>query len=406
MMPNITLSVDEEIINSLKAAQSPYYEPCVNTFLQTGDYEVTDNDEYAINNSDISFIVVGTPVLNGKYDLCYIWSVLENIVEALKKKEEHIVVINSTVYPGSMKIIDEYLTENVGRKVDLYYNPVFISLGNAVSDFQNPEIVIIGCSDGETAGSISDVWNSLIGIFQEIWHYPEIYKTNYTNAELAKMAFNFYSVIKLNFTNLLTNICETIPSANADTILNIIKRDSRIGGGKLFKSGLGYGGPCLPVDNDVWERFMSEKGQPSLPSILRVINNSQVKRVLDKIPQEGCPVYNVAILGLTYKPNTQITMNSQAFDIARRLTRWHNVTVYDPGLDGSLKTAVTGMTVARSVEICIENADYIIVDTPWNEFKNLSFDRECTVIDCWNLYKDSQLGDKINYIGSGIGYGQ
>jgi UDPglucose 6-dehydrogenase len=249
--PVIGVDVDAQKVNAINNAQAPVFEPGLPELLQVAKtrLKATQDILTAVLNSEVTFVVVPTPSEpDGSFSLRYVLQTCEGIADALKRKPEwHLVVITSTISPGSMDTaIRPFLEERSGKRsgVDfgMCYNPEFIALGSVIRDFLNPDFVLIGESD-ERSGQV------LEGIYRQVCENdPPVVRMNFINAELTKLAVNTFVTTKISFANMLARICERLPGADVDVVTRALGLDSRIGA-KYLKGAISYGGPCFPRDN-------------------------------------------------------------------------------------------------------------------------------------------------------------
>jgi UDPglucose 6-dehydrogenase len=235
---------------------------------------------------------------------------------------------------------------------------------------------------------------------------------NIVNAEITKLAVNTYVTTKISFANMLARICERMSGADVDVVTAALGKDARIGP-RYLKGAVGYGGPCFPRDNMALSYFARAIGMnASLAEATDEVNRRQVPNLVEVVkshlPEEG----KVGVLGLTYKPDTNVTEESQGVLLVEALRRQGiSVTCYDPGAR-FLDTAkeFEGFTSADTLKECIAASDVIVITTPWEEFGNLDPEllaREGSprvVIDCWRILDPAKVGNYATYRALGIGY--
>jgi len=408
----VGIDIDKNKIDLISRGINPIQETGLTQLIQKykENLKATSDYEEAILNSQITFIVVATPSeADGSFSNEQLEEALKKIGLMLKKKKQyHLVVITSTVMPGTTEHIGRYILEEAsgkkcGKDFGLAYNPEFIALGSVIHDFLNPDFVLIG----EMNKKDGDI---LVKIYENICENNfRFARMNTINAEIAKISLNCYITTKITFANFLGTICEKVPGANAEVITQALGLDSRIGS-KYLKPGLGYGGPCFPRDNLAFSAFVRKLNMKAkLAEVVDEVNKEQVTRIvaiLEEISKRKRKV-RIGILGLSYKPNTPIIEDSQAIDIVEILIKkGYDTIVYDPM---ALETArgVFGDEVryARSASECIEKSDVVLIATPWKEFEKLDFkkirhkDKDIVILDCWRIVKDKGL--KIKYLGMG-----
>lgn len=234
--PVIGVDVDARKVDALNRAQAPVFEPGLPELLQVAKtrLKATQDIPTAVLNSEVTFVVVPTPSEpDGSFSLRYVLQACEGIADALRKKSLwHLVVITSTISPGSMDnsirpLLEEHSGKRSGIDFGLCYNPEFIALGSVIRDFLNPDFVLIGESD-ERSGQV------LEGIYRQVCeNNPPVVRMNFINAELTKLAVNTFVTTKISFANMLARICEKLLGADVDVVTKALGLDSRIGT-KLF----------------------------------------------------------------------------------------------------------------------------------------------------------------------------
>ncbi len=358
-----------------------------------GRLRATTDGAAAVAQTDASFIMVPTPSeADGAYSLRYALEVCDVIGEALRRKPGyHLVVMKSTVLPGSC---DEHIVPRLesrsgkrcGRDFGVCYNPEFIALGSVIHNIFNPDLTLIGESDARAGDALVQVYDRLLN-----GPHPTA-RMNFVNAELTKLAVNTYVTMKITYANLLARLCEQLPGGDVDAVTSALGLDGRIGR-KYLKGGLGYGGPCFPRDNRAMLCLARRLGVPfNLAEATDRANQELTVRVAELIASKTAAGGRVAILGLSYKPNTAVVDESQGVLIAQLLTgRGIEVTAYDPlAIEPARRVLKNSITYAESAQACIADADVILIATPWDEFKGLDYESRSgrgrpVVIDSWNL---------------------
>jgi len=412
--PVIGVDVDAQKVNALNNAQAPVFEPGLPELLQVAKtrLKATQDILTAVLNSEVTFVVVPTPSEpDGSFSLRYVLQACEGIADALKRKPEwHLVVITSTISPGSMDTaIRPFLEERSGKRsgVDfgMCYNPEFIALGSVIRDFLNPDFVLIGESD-ERSGQV------LEGIYRQVCENdPPIVRMNFINAELTKLAVNTFVTTKISFANMLARICERLPGADVDVVTRALGLDSRIGA-KYLKGAVSYGGPCFPRDNLALIATARKVGAPAdIAEATDRFNRWQVKWLADFV-QEHLPEGGaVGILGLAYKPGTDVVEESVGLLLARELREQRvRVIAYDPaGVENARRMLGDGVIFVNSPQACIDLSDIVVVATPWKEFHSLpgeTWERHSpprVVIDCWRVLRGLEGCGGVIYVPLGKG---
>jgi UDPglucose 6-dehydrogenase len=237
----------EALIHALKDGGDPIYEPGLSELkeLNKHNVELTTNTYDAVMRTDITFVIVPTPSQkNGEFSNRYVITALKEIGKALKKKiGYHLVVITSTVMPGScievfIPLLEKLSKKKCGEEFGFCYNPEFIALGSVIKDLQYPDALLIGESDSIAGDKLELFLKSVC------MNNPAIHRMDFYNAELCKISLNTFLTTKISLANSYAELCEKIPNGNVDVVTNFLGSDSRIGR-KFLKGGLGYSGSCV-----------------------------------------------------------------------------------------------------------------------------------------------------------------
>jgi UDPglucose 6-dehydrogenase len=281
--------IDTPKANQIKSGQPPFYEPNLKELLQktikNKNLRIVTNNKEAILQSDATFITVGTPSkLDGSINLRFIMNASKEIGKALrKKKETHLIVVKSTVTPGTTQnivkpIIEKNSEKKCGKDFLFCANPEFLREGNAIEDTLNPEYIIIGGHDKESADMLENLYKEF---YKE--KVPPIIKTNVQTAELIKYANNAFLATKISLTNTIANICEKIPGTDIKKIAEVIGNDHRIGP-HFLNAGLGWGGSCFPKDLKALIAFAKKLDcETTLLHATQKANEDQIKFTIRKV---------------------------------------------------------------------------------------------------------------------------
>lgn len=394
--PVIGVDINARFVADLAAGRAPVEEPQLQEFITRNRDKIRATTDYdlAIAESDVTFIIVPTP--SGPdcfFTNKYVLESVTRIGNALRKKTDyHIVVVTSTVMPGSTDgEIRAALETTSGRKVGpdlgLCYNPEFIALGSVVRDLLRPDMILIGEFDSKAGQILEEIYK------RSTESNPQINRMNFVNAELTKISVNTYVTTKISYANMIGDMCDRIPGADADVVTRAVGADSRIGK-KYLKSAIGYGGPCFPRDNRAFAALGRKLGaRCDLAEATDRINDYQLARLQGAVDASASPGQTVAVLGLSYKPDTGVVEAAQGLALTKMLAEnGYRVVAYDPAA-GEHAHAVLGASVAiaPTLQTAIAEADVIVIATPWQEFKSLQcadFDeggRSRVVIDPWRM---------------------
>jgi UDPglucose 6-dehydrogenase len=405
----IGVDLNPAFVEALREGRAPVNETGLEEMIHANRERLTATLDYteAILASDVTFIIVPTPSgPDGKFSVKYVLAAAEKIGAALRQKQGwHLVSLCSTVMPGStgalLPVLEAHSGKKCGLDFGLCYNPEFIALGSVIRDMLYPDMILIGESDERSGALLEEFYG---GVCES---GPRIQRMNFVNAELTKIAVNTYVTTKISYANMLAEVCETIPGADVDAVTEAIGCDSRIGR-KYLKGALGYGGPCFPRDNVAFSALARSNGAPALlAEATDQINKRQVERLAElvaaRLPRGG----TAGILGLSYKPNTDVTEESQGVALAAKmLETGAGVAVFDPAAMQNAKSRLPDAIFAESARECAASADVLVIMTPWDEFRSLAasdLKRGSVLIDCWRLFSAHPPETVAEYIALGCG---
>ncbi len=411
----IGVDVNSSTVDALNEGKAPVVEPHLQEMIAANRPRLRATSEFneAVAGSSLTFIIVPTPSdKSGGFSIRYAEQAARSIGRALRnKKEYHLVALTSTVMPGStqygiLPALEEESGKKCGRDFGLCYNPEFIALGSVIYDLLHPDFILIGESD-ERAGAVLEEWYG-----QYCDNHPPVARMNFVNAELAKISVNTYVTMKITFANMMAAICEELPGADVDTVTAAIGRDSRIGR-RYLTGGLGYGGPCFPRDNKALASMAQTLGAPgALADTTDRVNQALLARQAERIHALLRPGMRLGILGLAYKPNTNVIEESQGLALAQALSDNGNpVAVYDAlALDNARSVLKDKVQYMNSATECIRNSDLVVVTLPAEEFSALEAadfprrEEKLVVLDCWRTLA-AALRDCpwVEYVPLGIG---
>jgi UDPglucose 6-dehydrogenase len=398
----LTSTYNEKNIKLINRGIPPFYEPQLDEMLkrviQSGKLTAVYGREEAVLESDISFITVGTPSQeDGAIDLKFIKTSTQEIGEALQQKRDyHLVVIKSTVVPGTTgkivkPLLEKHSERKVGTGIGLAMSPEFLRQGSSIYDTLNPDRIIIGEYDEKTG-------NTLIKLYQDFYEkkVPTILRMSLASAEMIKYTNNAFLATKISFINEISNMCERIDNSNIDLIAKGIGLDFRINP-RFLKAGPGWGGSCFPKDVKALIAFSKRlEIEPKLLNAVIEVNKKQAEHVVSIAREELNELQSktIAVLGLSFKPDTSDTRESPAFKIIDHLLREKvNIKVYDPP-----KTAIE----------CITNTNCCILVTDWKEFQKILPKvfkikmKTPILIDTRRLYNPIEYSKVVKYRAVGI----
>jgi UDPglucose 6-dehydrogenase len=412
----IGLDLNSAFVDALNAGNAPVEEPQLQALIDSNRdrLRATTDHTDAVHNSDISFIIVPTPSgPDATFSNRYLLAALEQIGAALKTKQGyHVVVVTSTVMPGSTEgelqsCLEKASGRRVGVDLGLCYNPEFIALGSVVHDMLHPDMILIGQSDSKAGEMLERVYRNSTNTS------PEFHRMNLVNAELCKISVNTYVTTKISYANMIGAICDKLEGADADIVTRAVGADSRIGR-KYLKPAIGYAGPCFPRDNKAFSALGRQLGvDTALAEATDKINSLQVHRLLGAIEARAVPGETIAVMGLSYKPNTGVIEESQGVELASLLAHnGFNVVVSDPQALPAAKS-VLGASPAIFFEEdaakAVRSAIVVVFTTAWAEFAELPLDLFASdgvrrvVIDPWSLFDAKAIADHADLVKPGLG---
>jgi len=418
---NVTcVDKDKNKIENLQNGIIPIYEPSLEDLVKKNiiakRLSFTTSLSKVFKDSDAIFIAVGTPTNanNNKADLKYIYNVIREIADLIDINDNpKLIVTKSTVPVGTGKEIESYILNyrnelKIGKNFDIASNPEFLREGSAIEDFMRPDRVVCGVSSEFAKSILKTLYRPL-----NLRETPILF-TKRETAELIKYASNGFLATKITFINEMADICEKV-GADVQDVAKGIGLDGRIGS-KFLHPGPGFGGSCFPKDTRALAEIGKESGaRTNLIETVIKVNDSRKINMVKKITKAVGSIENktIAVLGITFKPNTDDMRESPSLVIVPELLkRAKKVKVYDPvGMNNAKQMAeFDGVIWTENTFSCIENTDVIVIITEWNEFRALDLIKikkslnNPIIIDLRNIYKhDSMREAGIKYISVGRG---
>ena len=368
----VGVDTDPAKVASLQKGELPFYEPGLDTLLaqeiKTGRLSFT-TDFSAVNDADVHFICVGTPQSAESLaaDLTYVRASVTQIAPHLKAGA--LVVGKSTVPVGTAQSLREQLAVSAPQ-ADLAWNPEFLREGFAVEDTLTPNRLVVGVTNDRAEVILKDVYAPIIALGT-----PWI-RADLPTAELVKVAANSFLATKISFINAMAEVCEAA-GGDVTVLAKAIGYDPRIGH-RFLQAGIGFGGGCLPKDIRAFMARAEELGAMQALEFLReidAINLRARQRVIDVVRSEltqDLTTYKIAVLGATFKPDSDDVRDSPALDIAAHLqAAGATVVVHDPkGIEPARKR-FPKLDFAPVVTDAVKNADLILHLTEWKEYRAL-----------------------------------
>ncbi len=388
-------------IDSLLAGKMPIYEPGLDVLVAenvaAGRLSFTTDIAAAVAGADAVFIAVGTPSRrgDGHADLSYVYAAAEEVAAAINGYT--VVVTKSTVPVGTGSEIERIMRKaRPDADFDVASNPEFLREGSAIDDFKRPDRIIVGASNARAADVLRHLYRPLY-----LLETP-VLVTERETAELIKYAANAFLATKITFINEMADICEKV-GADVGQVARGIGLDGRIGK-KFLHAGPGYGGSCFPKDTIALVRTAEMAGAPSsIVDAVIAANNRRKKAMAQKIITAcGGSVSGktVAVLGLTFKPNTDDMRDAPSLDIIPELQKaGATVRVFDPeGMEEAAKL-LHGLVWCDSAYETMGGAHVLAILTEWNAFRALDLKRckqllaEPLIVDLRNIYDPKEMAE-------------
>ncbi len=390
---------DAAKVEGLRRAEIPIYEPGLNALvtsnLKAGRLSFTTDLAAAVRDADAVFIAVGTPSRHGDgyADLSFVRAAAEEIAAALQGYT--VVAMKSTVPVGTTREIQDLLRKLAPDcEIDVVSNPEFLREGSALNDFMRPDRVVIGAASERAREVMRSIYHPLYLLETPI-HF-----TSQETAELTKYSANGFLAMKITFINEIADLCEKV-GADVHDVARGIGFDGRIGS-KFLHAGPGYGGSCFPKDTRALVETAKRVGS-SLRLVETVIdvNTARKKQMTERILAAIEPDPDgktVAILGLTFKPNTDDMRESPSLDIVPALeAAGVKVRAFDPEGMAEAKKLLKDVTYCEDSYEAMTDADVLVLLTEWNAFRSLDLVRmkqllhRPVIVDLRNIYNPSEM---------------
>jgi GDP-mannose 6-dehydrogenase len=380
----VAVDVSAEKVRAINAGETPISEPGIPELVERavagGKLRATTDAGEAVRTTETSFVCVGTPSLhNGNLDLRYVLQACEDIARALVfKRDYHMLIIRSTILPGATKRYVIPMLREVSRKepgVDfgLAYHPEFLREGSAVDDYRQPAVAVVGALDERTGELLQRINNE---------NGAEVHVVDISTAEAIKYANNSWHALKVSFANEIGQICKA-SGVDGRRVMAVLCADRKLNISPAYlKPGFAFGGSCLPKDLRALRYHAKTLDAPSfvLDATLAA-NQHQIDRVLGMIARNG--KRRVAMLGLTFKPDTDDLRESPLVELVERLIgKGFEVAIYDRDLQlsrliGSNRRFamqhlphLSGLLVSELGD-ALERSEIVVVGTPHAAFRNL-----------------------------------
>ncbi len=398
----ICVDVDKTKIDLINAGVPPIYEEGLSEMLKKHSghgISATSDYEFAVTDSDVSFICVGTPSdHDGNIDLGIVRAASASLGDALKnKKGYHVIVVKSTVVPETTeKVVLPIIEKHSGKRVGdfgIAMNPEFLREGKAVHDFMNPDKIVVGSLDKRSGDIVASLYSGI---------KCEVTRTNPRTAEMIKYVNNSFLATKISFSNEVGNICKEL-GIDTYEVMKAVGKDFRIGP-HFLNSGAGFGGSCFPKDVKALIGKAQEIGyDPQLLKSVIAVNEKQPLMMVKLLKERlnNIKGKKITVLGLAFKNDTDDIRESRSIQVIKELLdHGAKVLAYDPMANENMKRLFGNVEYHNSAIDALRGADACLVMTEWEEFRSLDKEFEVMmrrlVIDGRHMLKP---GRDIEYVG-------
>lgn len=416
----VGLDVDEDKIAKLAAGVAPFHEPGFDAVLKRGVESGRlgfTTDPATISDAEIHFIAVGTPQLSGRLgaDMSYVAQAVRTIIEHAEPGTERPVLVagKSTVPVGTAQLISDEFDAS-GKNLVLAWNPEFLREGYAVKDTLHPDRIVYGLPDDVAKGEAARVvLNQCYATMLEA--ETPLVVANYPTAELVKVAANSFLATKISFINAMAELCDAT-GGDVTRLAEAIGYDDRIGP-KFLQAGIGFGGGCLPKDIRAFMARAGELGVDEALTFLREVDTINLRRrdhavrLAEEVVGGSLSGKKIAVLGITFKPDTDDLRDSPALDIASKLwAAGADLAIVDPAAGDKLRERRPDLRVPETLEEAVTDADAVMILTQWRDFVDLDpasirdLVAAPNIIDGRNVLDPKRWSDAgWNYYGMGRG---
>ena len=401
---------NQDKIAMLRDGGVPIYEPGLDLLIERnvreGRLDFDTELAAAVSEADVVFVAVGTPSRrgDGHADLSYVYAAAEEVAKHISGFT--VVVTKSTVPVGTGDEVEAIIKETrPDAEFAVVSNPEFLREGNAIDDFKRPDRVVVGAEDERAVAVMRELYRPLF-----LNETPIVFTSRRTS-ELTKYAANGFLAMKITFINEIADLCEAV-GANVQEVARGIGLDNRIGG-KFLHAGPGYGGSCFPKDTMALARTAQEADSPlRLIETVVDINDARKPRMARKVIDAfggDLTGKTIAVLGLTFKPNTDDMREAPSLDIIPALqAAGARIRAYDPAGLAEAEGCFEKVEFVSGPYICLQGADALVIITEWNEFRALDLKRvkdgltQPLVVDLRNIYDPAEMAAQgFTYISVG-----
>ncbi|NBW34646.1 MAG: UDP-glucose/GDP-mannose dehydrogenase family protein [Cytophagia bacterium] len=386
---NKILGIDKNkyFIDKLNRQELPFYEPELDEVFDYSNFiGFTDSYDDIFEKTDSTIILVNTQDENGGYSSLIVEKVLEEFSQQFKTstKDYHLIVLSSTVLPGTISKLIKLVEDVSGKKYEqdfgFSYVPDFVKLGSVIKDFRNPEFFLVGANNDRDVDLTKSIWEG----FHE--NNPPERILTLEEAEISKVALNAFIVNKITFANFLGQLCDGIKNVDVHNITSTIGLDKRISP-YFFGYGTPYGGTCFPRDTTAFIKFAEDRKKIAKHLIFaEEVNFMVYQSIFDKVKTYK----KIAILGISFKPNSPVTIGSPSVNLIMDL-KLHGKEIYChdfieetfENLDFFQNMKVK---TCNQVQECIDNSEVVVIMHPDKRYQQFDYTR-VNVVDYWGILK-------------------
>mgnify|MGYP005838301087 CR=1 FL=1 len=404
----VCVDIDVQKVEMLRSGKSPIYEPGLEELMErnmrAGRLTFTDDYRVGLDGARFVFITVGTPMADdGSADLRYVEEAAAGIGKAMASSL--IIIDKSTVPVGTGDVVTQIVSAHAppDTTIDVISNPEFLREGSAVTDFFNPDRIVLGATNRAAAEQVAEL------------HAPlkaPVFITDLRTAEMIKYASNAFLATRISFINEIAQICERL-GADVKEVARGMGADKRIGP-HFLDAGVGYGGSCFPKDVLALHHMAASAGcHPQLLRAVMDINSDARNRFVVKVEKLlGSLEHKViGVLGLSFKPNTDDMREAPSVEIIGALqAAGAHVKAYDPVAMEHADNYLPTVTFCATAYDAAKEADALLIITEWNEFKQIDWERikqvmhQPIVVDGRNIYDPTEMANR-GFIYAGVGRG-
>jgi len=410
----VGFDTDPSVLAQFAAGIVPLNEPgLADAFREAGDLFTTTPDiDAAVIATDISFVIVPSPSdATGQLSSRHAEDACERLGHALRRKDAyHIVVIGTTLMPTTTdRVLRPILERESGRSsvsdFGLCFVPEFCALGNALAGIFAPDMVVIGQSDDRAGATVEGLYAAFCK------SGTPILRMSLVNAEIVKLGLNNFVALKIGFANMMARLCEKLPGANVDVVAGAMGLDRRIGG-RCLSGATAFGGPCFPRDTRALAALTNGlKVDGAIAEAVGISNRGEISRLVSAVRTALAPGGHAGVLGLAYKPGTDIIDESVGMLVAHELARAGvPVSAFDPLAASRARAALpNSVSISPTLKSCLEESDVILISLPCDEFRRIEppdlarSGPRPTIIDCWRILAPAAFAEVADVQSGGMG---